>query len=231
MEYLYTNKTPLLEFSIKSQMGNASILLNAGEPTNIMYRVCGAKLTDEQIEKINGIDGHLSRMSAIYDAGCCLKYADIEHETFKNNLLFLESNMPQFVADCLLLDNMPNPVSEIKDVVERIAIQNPFKYTGKNVVAFYEHRMKVLLLGTALGMTPAKEWNGRYDANGGYIVDRRDGEIVCYHLYHENEVEDYLYCNTRFERASRSRYKYGNLFRGEDGDVYIRLNLQIRFKK
>ena len=47
----------------------------------------------------------------------------------------------------------------------------------------------------------------------------------------QNDVEDYLYCNTRFERASRSRYKYGNLFRGEDGNVYIRLNLQIRFKK
>lgn len=42
--------------------------------------------------------------------------------------------------------------------------------------------MKVLLIDVALGMTPAKEWNGRYDANGGYIVIRKDGEIVCYHF-------------------------------------------------
>ena len=46
-----------------------------------------------------------------------------------------------------------------------------------------------------------------------------------------NDVEDYLYNNTRFERASRSRYDFGKLFRGEAGEVLIKLNLQIRFKK
>lgn len=126
---------------------------------------------------------------------------------------------------------MPDPVSDIKEAVERVALQNPFSFTGKNVNSFYEHKMKVLLLDAALGMTPAKEWNGRYDANGGYIVVRKDGEIVCYHFYNRNDVEDYLYYNTRFERASRSRYRFGSLFRGEDGNVYMRLNLQIRFKK
>lgn len=228
---LRTNMTPLLGFSIKSQLGSASTLLNAGDPTNILYRVCGTELTDTQIDEINAIDSHLSRMSAIHDAGCRLQYEDIEHETFKNNLLFLDSNMPQFIADCLLVDSMPDSVSDIKDAVERVANKNPLAFTGKNVTAFYEHKMKILLLDAALGMTPAKEWNGRYDANGGYIVVRKDGEIVCYHFYNRNDVEDYLYSNTRFERASRGRYKYGSLFRREDGNVYIRLNLQIRFKK
>ena len=228
---LRTNMTPLLGFSIKSQLGSASTLLNAGDPTNILYRVCGTELTDTQIDEINAADSHLSRISAIYNAGCSLQYVDIEHETFKNNLLFLDSNMPQFIADCLLVDSMPDSVSDIKDAVERVANKNPLAFTGKNVTAFYEHKMKVLLLDAALGMTPAKEWNGRYDANGGYIVVRKDGEIVCYHFYNRNDVEDYLYSNTRFERASRGRYKYGSLFRREDGNVYIRLNLQIRFKK
>ena len=228
---LRTNMTPLLGFSIKSQLGSASTLLNAGDPTNILYRLCGTELTDTQIDEINAIDSHLKRMSAIHDAGCRLQYEDIEHETFKNNLLFLDSNMPQFIADCLLVDSMPDSVSDIKDAVEREANKNPLAFTGKNVTAFYEHKMKILLLDAALGMTPAKEWNGRYDANGGYIVVRKDGEIVCYHFYNRNDVEDYLYHNTRIDRASRSRYKYGSLFRREDGNVYIRLNLQIRFKK
>ena len=104
-------------------------------------------------------------------------------------------------------------------------------FSGNNKELFYEHKMKMLLLDAALGMTPAKEWNGRYDANGGYIVVRKDGEIVCYHFYNRNDVEDYLYLNTRFEHASRSRYQYGSLYRAEDGQVYIRLNLQIRFKQ
>ena len=70
---------------------------------------------------------------------------------------------------------MPDSVSDIKDAVERVANQNPLAFKGKNVIAFYEHKMKVLLLDAALGMTPAKEWNGRYDANGGYIVVRKYG--------------------------------------------------------
>jgi len=44
-------------------------------------------------------------------------------------------------------------------------------------------------------------------------------------------VEDYLYNNTRFERASRERYGFGALYRGLDDHVYFKLNLQIRFKK
>ena len=202
---LRTNMTPLLGFSIKSQLGSASTLLNAGEPTNILYRVCGTKLTDAQIDEINAVDSHLLRMSAINNAGCSLQYADIEHETFKNNLLFLDSNMPQFIADCLLVDSMPDSVSDIKDAVERVANQNPLAFKGKNVIAFYEHKMKVLLLDAALGMTPAKEWNGRYDANGGYIVVRKDGEIVCYHFYNRNDVEDYLYCNKIGRESCRER--------------------------
>lgn len=228
---LRTNMTPLLGFSIKSQLGSASTLLNAGEATNILYKVEGASLTNEKIDQINNIKDHLPRMQEIIDLGCKLEYADIENTTFKNNLLFLDYCMPRFIADCLVVDSLPNSTSTIKDAVETIALKNPLGFTGSDTVSFYEHKMKVLLLDAALGMTPAKEWKGRYDANGGYLVVKKDGEIVCYHFYNRNDVEDYLYHNTRFERASRSRYHFGELFRKDDGDVYIRLNLQIRFKK
>ena len=228
---LRTNMTPTLGFSIKSQLGSASTLLNAGRPTNFLYELTGASLSDEQIEKINANRDHLSRMQGIFDAGCRLNFVEVEHEIFRNNLLFLDSCLPKFIADCLLYSSVPGGKYNISEVVKAVTEENPFDYKGKNIKAFYEHKMKVLLLDTALGMTPAKEWTGRYDANGGYIVVRRDGEIICYHFYNRNEIEDYLFNNTRFERASRSRYGFGSLFRAEDGKVYLRLNLQIRFLK
>ena len=228
---LRTNMTPNLGFSIKSQLGSASTLLNAGLPTNILYKIEGVSLSDEDITSINSIKDHLPRMKKIVDRGGRFVYSDVEHQTFKNNLLFLDSCMPEFIAECLVVDSMPNATSMIKGAVEMVAAKNPFGFTGNDIVAFYEHKMKVLLLDAALGMTPSKEWKGRYDANGGYLVVRKDGEIVCYHFYNRNDVEDYLYHNTRFERGSRARHNFGSLFREEDGDVYIRLNLQIRFKK
>lgn len=228
---LRTNMTPLLGFSIKSQLGSASTLLNATEATNIRYLVTGKKMTDDDIDRINSISDHLPRMKALIESGHRLRYSDIEHQTFKNNLLFLDCCMPEFIAACLVCDSMPNSTSKIKEAVEIVASQNPFAFTGSDTIAFYEHKMKVLLLDAALGMTPAKEWKGRYDANGGYLVVKDDGEIVCYHFYNRNDVEDYLYNNTRFERGSRSRHHFGSLYRDTDGKIYIKLNLQIRFCK
>ena len=104
---LRTNMTPLLGFSIKSQLGSASTLLNAGTTTNITYEVTGARLRDSEIAEINAVKEHLPRMRAIYDKGCSLEYHDIDHKTFKNNLLFLDCSMPQFIADCLKEDSKP----------------------------------------------------------------------------------------------------------------------------
>lgn len=228
---LRTSMSHLLGFSVKSQLGSASTLLNAGMPTNITYKVAGSNMTDQEIDEINGIEDHLPRIQAILDKGCHLEYFEIENQVFKNNLLFLDMCMPELVARCLVLGSMPNAGTSIKEIIETIAKENPLGFTGSNVINFYEHKMKVLLLDTALGMTAAKEWNGRYDANGGYLVVKTDGDIVCYHFYNKNDVEDYLYNNTRLDRASRSRYDFGKLYRGEDGQVYMKLNLQIRFKK
>lgn len=218
-------------FSIKSQLGSASTLLNPGHTTNILYRVEGKDLSDEDIASINRIDGHLPRMQALKEMGCTLRFADIQNETFKYNLQFLDTCMPLFIAECLIVDSEQNSTSKVSDVVAKVAERNPLRYTGNNKEIFYEHKMKVLLVDVALGMTPSNEWLGRYDANGGYLVVRRDGEVVCYHFYNRNDIEDYLYHNTRFERASRTRYDFGSLYRNKEGEVCLKLNLQIRFTK
>lgn len=228
---LRTNMTPLLGFSIKSQLGSASTLLNASDSTNITYRITNKQMSNSDFDNINNIKDHLPRMKALIDKGYNLDYFDIENNTFKNNLLFLDYCMPKFIAQCLICDSMPNSTSSLKDAVAIVAANNPFGYSGGNVVEFYEHKMKVLLLASALGMMPSKEWSGHYDANGGYLVVRQDGEIVCYHFYNQNDVEDYLFNNTRFERGSRHRHHFGTLYRGANNEVYIKLNLQIRFKK
>ena len=55
---LRTNMTPQLGFSIKSQLGSASTLLNAGTTTNILYKVEGGNMTDEEIAEFNSIEDH-----------------------------------------------------------------------------------------------------------------------------------------------------------------------------
>ena len=79
-------------------------------------------------------------------------------------------------------------------------------------------------------MMPAKVWNGLYDATGGCLVVKDNGEILSYHIYNKNKFENYLYHNTKLDTASSSRHNFGKIYK-ENGEYYIKLNLQIRFKK
>lgn len=223
-----TGMQPQLGFSIKSKLGSASTLLNPGKTTNFLYRVTGMQPDDDAIGAINAISSQKGRMTALKERGCGLEYAATDNKTFEANLMFVDTAMPEIAASCLAKFFMDG-ITSVKSVTERVAAENPLGLKIGSLNTFYEHKMKTFLVDVALGMTPAKLWTGRYDANGGYLVVRGDGDIVCYHFYLRNEIENYLYNDTRFDSASRSRYDYGYLFRGEDGLVYMRLNLQIRF--
>ena len=79
-------------------------------------------------------------------------------------------------------------------------------------------------------MTPGKDWDGIEAATGGYIIVKRDGDVLCYHIYNRDFFEAYLLKNAAFDRPSATRHDYGYVYK--DGDNYfIDLNIQIRFKK
>ena len=85
-------------------------------------------------------------------------------------------------------------------------------------------------MAVALGMTPATLWEGGYLASGGYIIVRKDGELVCYHIYNVDQFQEYLFQNTKLDTPQLSRYDYGDFY-SEDGLEKIKLNLQVRFTK
>lgn len=225
-----THMESLLGFSIKSQLGSAATLLNASKATNITYRITGSTLTDKDVSEINAIKEQAPRMEALFRRGCDIEFFKIDSTTFCNNLKFIDFCMPQFIAHCLKESYKMEVGTSIKDCVHSVAASNPLNFSG-NCEMFYASKMKKLLIDAALGMTPAKEWDGHYDAIGGYLVVLEDGDILCYHFYNRNEIEDYMFNNTRLERGDRNRHKYGEIYTGEDGDRLIKLNLQIRFKK
>ena len=91
-----------------------------------------------------------------------------------------------------------------------------------------KHKVKDLLVAIALGMVPKTKWNGIDEANGGYIIVKADGEIVCYHIYDRTRLRNYLYKNTKFDSPSSSRTGAGILYE-EENQVMFKLTGQIRF--
>lgn len=213
---------------IKSKLGSASTLLNASRATNFTFRITGT-LSEEKIAEISAIDSQRGRMSALSESGCQLEFAFADSEIFNSNLMLVDTAMPTIIANALLAF-FSCDCKSLKAATEHIVATNPVGVKTSDLKTFYEHKMKNLLVDVALGMKPTTLWSGRYEANGGYLVVKEDGDVICYHFYLRNELESYLFNNTKFEQASRKRHGYGDIVRADDGKLYMKLNLQIRFE-
>ena len=130
----------------------------------------------------------------------------------------LDGDLPIIIAN-LLLAQLNTGISTLKELVETITVINPLEYDLSHASPFYEYKIKHLLTAVALGMMPAKAWNGRYEANGGYLVVKKDGDILCYHFYDRNRFEDYLYSNAYLERSSTTRHEYAAIVKDTDGTL------------
>ena len=226
IEDVHTSYVRDVGFSIKSEVGGAPTLMNAGQTTNFIYRVKG--ITSKQAEEINVIDTKTKikeRMKAIKDYGGTVEYAGMNHAGFKRNLMMIDTNMPQIIGN-MLLYHYDEDIKECKSLVELVGERDPLGY-GEAMM--YEYKFKKFLCSCALGMKPAKVWDGLDEANGGYIIVKADGEILAYHIYNRNFFEQYLLDNTIIERASTSRHDYMSLYE-ENGEMFIKMNLQVRFR-
>lgn len=226
IEDIHTNYIRNVGFSIKSEIGNAPTLLNAGATTNFIYKVTG--ISKEQAEEINSIATRTKikdKMAKISEFGGHMEYYDMNHKGFKRNLIMVDSSMPEIIGN-MLLYFYTEDVKECDKLVEMLGESDPLGYGD---AMMYEYKFKKFLCSCALGMKPAKKWDGLDEANGGYIIVKADGEILAYHIYNRNFFEQYLLDNTILERASTSRHEYMSLYE-EDDDIYIKLNLQVRFR-
>ena len=213
-------------FSIKSYLGGAPTLFNASGATNFKYVVTG--ITEAQMEEINAIDTRtkiIDRIAKIYEYGGRIQFEKAVNDIFAGNLMMLDSKMEELIAE-MLLDSYANGITDCVELINRLEAENPLRYPRDG---FYVYKFKKFLCAKALGLDPSKVWNGIDDANGGYIVVREDGEVLAYHLYNRDMFEQYLFDNTFLERGSTTRHGYASLYKEQD-NMYINLNLQIRFK-
>lgn len=228
-----TQMNSTMGFSIKSQLGANPTLLNASKVTNFTFKIKDVVLSDEEIVQINSINPLrnkvIDRVAAIKLKGGRLEFDRIDNSVFRNNLIMLDGDLPAILA-ALLLEQFNSGISKLKGLAEIIAEYNPLNYDTNQASPFYSYKIKHLLTSSALGMMPATPWKGIYDANGGYLVVKKDGEILCYHFYDRNRFEEYLFSNAYLERSDTNRHEYASIIKEPDGTLSFKLNFQIRLK-
>ena len=200
IEDIHTNYIRNVGFSIKSEIGNAPTLLNAGLTTNFIYKVTG--ISSAQANEINAIDTRTKikdKMSKIAEYGGNIEYCGMNHDGFKRNLIMVDSSMPEIIGN-MLLYFYTEDVKECDKLVDMLGDRDPLGYGD---AMMYTYKFKKFLCSCALGMKPAKPWDGLDEANGGYIIVKADGEILAYHIYNRNFFEQYLLDNTCLLYTSR----------------------------
>lgn len=236
---------PELGFSIKSFIGKNSTLFNAGAGTNFIYKIEGnttnfdfAKLNQETIQAKGKIT---NRINALLAEGFKINFHQIQSDNLYHNLLLIDAHLPNILAE-MLVYKYQLQTSNINDLIKILNDKNPLNYPQTSH-PYYEYKMKRFLTDIALGMTPESVWEGHYDATGGIIVVKNNGEVLCYHIFNRNEFQEYLLNHTKLEQASTSEdkdnpgfakakskpYRYGWIYE-KNGKLFLKLNLQIRFQ-
>lgn len=238
-----------LGFSIKSLLGKDSTLFNTGKGNNFIYKIIGNlpmsvdnfnKDTYNPPIKVSKIAYRLAKLK---EFGCNLKYDSVQSFQLWKNLKMVDGDLPSIIAYALYYRNLYSESSALKvtDLLER---EDPLNfYKGeKSLQELYKNKIKRFLSEVAMGMTSETVWSGEYNSFGGVIIVKKDGDIVCFHIYDFNLFREYLINNTKFEQPSTGedeynpghvrktgkKYHFGWLYDYND-ELYIKLNLQIRF--
>jgi len=210
-------------------------LLDGGRTANLKFEQTGVKFAVPTVNKVNALPESptevTERMLLIERLGGVLKYADVADKVFRSNLLMIDLHFPRMLAEMVRALHLEG-ISRVSELTEYIKQLNPLKIKDELIHKhhYYEHKMKQFLLALALGMRPAKIYNGTDSAVEGILFVDAKGQVLCYHNNNRQVLADFLYQNTRFEKGNVDKDKYGFLER-ENGVYYFKLNVKIGLLK
>lgn len=221
---LKTNQpSPEIGFSIKSQLGSPSTLVNASSATNFTYEVLDKDMkVPKQLPKLHekNVKDNINLLMA---SGYNIVFRKVDSEKFQHNLSLIDSNLATYIAK-ILLSYYAREASNLSGLVSHnfpVSDQQSKQPT---------HKIKEFLSIMALGMMPNTDWNGILTSLGGFLLVKKDGDVLCYYLYNLEDFQEYLLNNTKLDTPSTTRYGIGKIIE-EDNRFYIKLNLQVRFTK
>lgn len=241
-----------LGFSIKSMLGKDSTLFNTGLGNNFIFNIKGNIEGDIADFNASTYDppGRKSKISLrvqrLREGGSKLSFVGVQSNQLWLNLKMIDGDLPEILAYALLFRYRFEKTSVV-DVVDLLEKHDPMNLYGnlKTNQKLYENKIARFLTESAMGMTSETEWLGDYDATGGAIICKKNGDVLCFHVYDFNLFRKYLLTNTRFEQPSTGededkpgtkrtkkgtkKFYFGWIYNGDTG-LEMKLNLQVRFK-
>jgi DNA (cytosine-5)-methyltransferase 1 len=211
-------------FGIKSYLGSKPTLLNASGNTNFIFKINGLKKS--QIDEINSIDTQTKikdRINRIEELGGEFEYIGAEKETMEFNLKMVDTEMPQIIGQ-ILLHFYKDRVSSLAEITEKLLAKTI--NTDNKILLI--NKIKNLLVSILLGFFAGSKWDGSYQSKG-TIIMKNNGNCVGFHIIELEKLKNYLFKNIKLDTPSSTRHRFGQLYLEKNGELYFKLNLQLRF--
>mgnify|MGYP001084591065 CR=1 FL=1 len=227
-------QAPLVGFRVYSKLSPMIPLLDGGRTANLKFEQTGIKFAAPTVNKINLLETPnevLDRMRMIERLGGVLKYSDVADKVFRSNLCMIDLHFPRMLAE-MVRTMYCEDITRVSELTARIEDINPLKIKDELIRkhGYYKYKMKSFLMALALGMRPAKLFNGSDSAVEGFVFVDGEGRLMCYQKAYKETFADFLFHNTRFLKGPLEKDKYGYLER-ENGAYYFKLNAKIGFVK
>ncbi len=218
---------------MKKDIVRNQTFFNASKNSNLIYRIL-PELDEASAQQVNELETYGLRLKWLTEHGYELQFEDMHSEVFRTNLELIDSRLPEILSHLLLFKSLSGP-SKLLELTEYLNKENPCNFNIRLNPNFYTYKIKRFLIDAALGMKAGKLWTGNFSATGGYIAVKKDGELVCFHIYNWNDFQDYLLNHTKidFPDSSSHRADFGRILTakevGKSTGFYFKLNFQIRF--
>jgi hypothetical protein len=201
------------------------VLLKGAKETNIIYKVAGIKCDYGFVNEINSRSNIKDRISRIVEKGASLAFTAMEGDIFNNNLVLIDSLLPQIIGEMLFYSYLKGEMvmNKLVSILEEL---NPLGFNQEHKHPLYSYKIKRILTELALGMSPKKIWNGQNDRTGGFLMAKESGDILYYDVFNMKDFENYLLNHTRLETDSSLRHGFGEIYE-EGGEMFMKLSMQI----
>lgn len=209
----------IVGFSIKSELGSPSTLVNAGNHTAFKFELIGdvelaLRLGNEiQASQVTALIKRLSE-NHIY-----LNPVGPKSSHFRQNLEFFGTDVPHLVSS-LLVGYYSGLGKSIWSLLHNLGFEGSHHNQAN-------YKVGQFLRAAALGMRPATPWTGFNELHGGFLILRKSGKVLALLASNEELFREYLVKHSYFDTPSTPRHKFGFIYL-EDGVAYLDLNLQIR---
>ena len=242
-------------FSVKSQMGSKSCLVNSSGATIFKYEVLNTTL-DGAIAMEDGLiynkaiaakkpetaasakRGPATLVPALLSKpGVTIKFYSVVNDTFRENLEMIDSHFPTALG-MVILQRFKTGKSEIAELAAEDDLKKFLVSVGMSqrvAENYLAEKLKDLLRKFALGMQANTPWVDQTQVQGGWVLVVEGGTVVGYRFDNPDAFRAYLFGHTMIDTPSTSRVpknaaKVGRVFE-QDGKLFMTLSLIVKFTK